>query len=106
MFNECFFRRRLELGLADDPTTVISDDELSDFITDMLTVTPDVGQSLVLGRLRSMGYKVTRERVRAALRLNSPLSRALRWPGVSTHRRPYSVPGPNSLWHIGKSYDV
>uniref|UniRef100_A0A1X7VTM6 Integrase catalytic domain-containing protein n=1 Tax=Amphimedon queenslandica TaxID=400682 RepID=A0A1X7VTM6_AMPQE len=94
-------KRRLELDLADDPTTVISDDDLSDFITDMLTVTPDVGQSLVLGRLRSLGYKVTREGVRAALRLNnSPLSRALRWPGVSTHRRPYSIPGPNSLWHI------
>ena len=73
-----------------------------DFITDMQTITPDVGQSLVLGRLRSMGYKVTRERVRAALRLNSQLSSALRWPGVSPHRRPNSVPGPNSLWHIGK----
>ena len=85
----------MELGLAEDPTRVIGDDDLMDLITDMQTITPDVGQSLVLGRLRSMGYRVTREIVRAALRLSSPLSSALRWPGVLTHRRPYSIPGPN-----------
>ena len=45
-----------------------------------------------------MEYRVTRARVRDALRSVDPINTALRWQGG---RRPYSVPGPNSLWHIG-----
>ena len=58
---------------------------------------PNVGESIVTGRLRSLGYHVPRDQVRQAFRSSDPL----RWPGVLTHRRPYSVAGPNSLWHIG-----
>ena len=25
------------------------------------------------------------------------------WPGFATRMPPYSIAGPNSLWHIGKS---
>jgi hypothetical protein len=63
---------------------------------------PYVGESLVTGRLRSLGYLVTREKVRQVLPSVNPISSALRWPGVLRHRRPYSVAGRNSLWHIGK----
>ena len=52
-----------------------------------------------------MGYKVTRERLRQTIRSIDPLHTALRWRGGLTARRPYCVPGPNSLWHIGKLYD-
>ena len=62
---------------------------------------PEIGESLVWGRLRSMGLQVTRERVRQAIRRTDPLNTALRWRDLVS-RRPYSVPGPNSLWHIGK----
>lgn len=62
---------------------------------------PNVGEKIMLGRLRSMGYNVTRERVRHTIRSTDPINSALRWQGVLTQRRPYSVPGPNSLWHIG-----
>ncbi|XP_019861672.1 PREDICTED: uncharacterized protein LOC109590193 [Amphimedon queenslandica] len=93
-------RRRVELGLIVEPSTVISDADLIGFIRDMQATSPHIGQTLVMGRLRSMGFKVTRERVRNALRHSNPFRSALRWPGVLTHRRPYSVPGPNSLWHI------
>ena len=61
----------------------------------------EIGETIVLGRLRALGFQVTRERVRNALRQTDPLSSALRWKGNLTRRRPYSVPGPNSLWHIG-----
>ena len=53
------------------------------------------------GRLRSMGYSVTRSRLRQAIRDIDPLHTALRWRGSLSVRHPYSVPGPNSLWHIG-----
>lgn len=94
-------RRRVELGLIVEPSTHISDADLIGIILDIQTTSPHCGQILVMGRLRSMGFRVTRERVRNALQHSNPFRSALRWPGVLTHRRPYSVPGPNSLWHIG-----
>ena len=60
------------------------------------------GQTLVWGIVRSRGYSVTRERVRQTLRACDPINTNLRWSGIVTPRQPYSVPGPNSLWHVGK----
>lgn len=96
------YRRRVELDLINDPTSHLSDTELASFVAELQLTSPNIGQSLVIGKLRSLGYRVSRQRVRNTLRLNNPLTSALRWPGIMTHRRPYSVPGPNSLWHIGK----
>lgn len=62
-----------------------------------------MGEVLILGRLRARQLTVTRERVRRAIREIDPLSVALRGPRGLTARWPYSVPGPNSLWHIGKA---
>lgn len=66
---------------------------------------PFSGVSMMYGSLRSRGIKVTRERVRSAMRSVDPLSSASRWPAGMTKRRPYSVAGPNSLWHIGDYYN-
>jgi len=57
---------------------------------------------MIMGQIRSMGYKVTRDRLRQEIRNADPLFTALRWRGGLTCRSPYSVAGPNSLWHIGK----
>ncbi len=67
----------------------------------MYSETPTIGVSMVTGRLRALGYKVSRDRIRKALRDADPLSSALRWTGGLTRRQPYCVAGPNSLWHIG-----
>ena len=48
-----------------------------------------------------MGYRVPREKIRNVIRATDPTNTALQWRSL-TPRRPYSVPGPNSLWHIGK----
>ena len=82
----------------------MSDENLATFVAELRTVTPSAGESLVTGSLRSQGYHVSRERVREALHSSDPLGSALQWPGISTHRRPYSVACPNSLWHIGNLY--
>ena len=58
---------------------------------------------MMWGSLRARGVKVTRECVCQALRSIDPINVALRWPAGATRRRPYSVAGPNSLWHIGIS---
>ena len=70
-------------------------------ITDrMQTELPALGQTMVWGRLRSMGFFVTRERVRHAIHDIDPIQTALRWRCELVRCHPYSVPGPNSLWHI------
>ncbi len=95
------YRRRVEFGLLVEPHFSITDQELIRMVQYITVQHPQVGQSFISGRLRSLGYRVTRERVRQAIRTCDPLNAALRWQGMSTSRRPYSVPGPNSLWHIG-----
>ena len=98
-----FFRRRVEFGLLQDPTSSISDDDLVAVIREIKVDAPYSGVQMICGSLRSRGLHVTRERVRSTLRAIDPLGGARRWPGGLTRRRPYSVPGPNSLWHIGTS---
>ena len=96
------YRRRVECGLLDEHRDVLSDAELDSIIRDLRRDLPYSGQTLIQGRLRAMGYYTTRVRVRESIRRIDPLNTPLRWGGDMHQRRPYSVPGPNSLWHIGK----
>lgn len=62
---------------------------------------PDIGERMVTGSLRSNGIHVPRRRVQQSLHRVDPINIALRWmPRIQRH--PYSVPGPDSLWHLGK----
>ena len=95
------YRRRRAYGMLDELSCSMSRSELHQFVKDLRLELPDVGESLVVGRLRSLGNCIPRERVRVAIRETDPLNTALRWHRTTLHQ-PYSVPGPNSLWHIGK----
>lgn len=65
---------------------------------------PEIGERMTVGALRSRGITVPRHRVRQMLHKVDPIGAALRWHS-KTKRKPYSVPGPNSLWHIGENAD-
>lgn len=92
----------MEFGLLEEPSdTVVTDAELETVIREIRQDAPFSGVQMMCGSLRMRGIKVTRERVRSALRSIDPISGARRWPANIIRRRPYSVPGPNSLWHIG-----
>ena len=82
--------------------TNITDEELAVILRQMRRENPALGERMVMGRLRSMGFRLTRSRVRDCIRATDPIQTALRWRGQLVCRQPYSVPGPNSLWHIGK----
>ena len=88
-----------------EPNQTLSDSELHSIILHLQSDMAALGQTMVWGRLRSMGFCVTRERVRNAVHAVDPIETALRWRGQQIHRQPYRVPGPNSLWHLGKEYD-
>ena len=93
------YRRCQEYGISEvDNRRDISDEDLQEFVSQQL---PTMGQTMIWGKLRSMGIKVTRKRVRQTMRECDPINNALRWQGQLVQRRPYSVPGPNSLWHLG-----
>ena len=96
------YRRRRDFGMDDfdEATRDISDNELQRLLQIMRREMPNLGEVLVTGQLHAMGYAVSRQRVRNAIHATDPLNTALRWRGI-TARRPYSVAGPNSLWHIG-----
>jgi hypothetical protein len=97
------YRRRVEYHMLDESHSRISDQDLTEAVSQILTQYPHVGQTFIAGRLRSLGYRVTRQRIRSVVHSVDPLSAALRWQGIAVRRRPYSVPGPNSLWHVGES---
>ena len=96
------YRRRRDLGnLQSDHGLSISDALLSSLLQQIRREMPNIGENLVLGRIHSLGFSVTRHRLRQVIHATDPLNTALRWRGIATARRPYSVPAPNSLWHIG-----
>ena len=92
-------RRREEFGLETDGFTEISESNLTAVVQSVKSVTPNSGQSRMLGALRSRGLHVQRWKVREIMRRIDPVGTALRWNQV-LYRRKYSVPGPNALWHI------
>jgi hypothetical protein len=71
-------RRRVEYDLIDTPFLEMSEEDLRSFILQMQQNSPLIGESLVTGRLISLGYNVIRERVCQALRSVNPFSSALR----------------------------
>ena len=95
------YRRRAECGLLEEQRDTLTDTELDTLITDLRRDLPYSGQTVILGYLRSLGQYTTRARFRESMRRTDPLNTVQRWGGGAHQRRPYSVPGPNSLWHLG-----
>ena len=80
----------------------LNNDELRTVLTQLRRKLPQLGERMVIGRLKFMGYFIASVCVHQAIRVTNPISTALRRQGSLTASRPYSVLGPNSLWHIGK----
>lgn len=98
------YRRRVEYGITSSGSN-LSDGDLMSILQQISSEQPAMGETMMWGRLKSMGFHVTRSQLRVAIREVDPIQRALRWNTQLARRQPYSVPGPNSLWHIGESPD-
>ena len=100
------YRRRVELSMDTSgfQRSNVTDDELEHLLRQIRSETPALGERMVMGKLRSLGIRVSRSRIRSCLREIDPINTALRWRGHLARRQPYSVAGPNSLWHQGKRY--
>ncbi len=96
------YRRRCDFNMLGSRRSTLTDAQLRALIRTWKAEMPAIGETLVIGRLHASGHCVTRERVRCAIRAVDPLNTSLRSPHGLTRRQVYSVPAPNSLWHIGK----
>ena len=82
--------------------TDISDENLITFVSDIKREMPDLGQTMIRGVLESKGIHLSTTCLRECL---SVVDTSLRWASP-IHRRVYSVPGPNSLWHIDGNHKL
>ena len=101
------YRRVNELGLKDIlGYTDIDDDELDNIVRNFKqTHGLASGRSMILGHLKSLGIRVQHSRVTKSLVRVDPDSSHTRW-ALLIKRRRYSVPGPNSLWHIDGNHSL
>jgi hypothetical protein len=96
------YRRRCNFNMLGLARNTVTDAQLRTMIREWKSEMPAIGKTLVVGRLHASGVYVTRERVRCAIRAVDPLNTSLQAPRGLTRRQAYSVPAPNSLWHIGE----
>ena len=76
------YRYRRLLDMVDEPRQTLSDNELRDHITSLRSQMPAVGETLIVGYMRSNGYYVTRDRIRQSMCVTDPINTALRWRGI------------------------
>ncbi|KAE8217299.1 hypothetical protein CF319_g8584 [Tilletia indica] len=93
-------RRRKELDLQKWNDRDLSDEELSNILTQLRTMhSEDVGERGTWGALRSQGLRVSRARLRRVVQAMDSFTQNPRW-ARHLKRRQYYVPFINSLWHI------
>jgi len=64
--------------MMDEPSRTLGDSGLRRFITELRRESPNVGEVIVLGQLRSSGVRVPCKRVRRMIRETDPINTALR----------------------------
>ena len=83
----------------------ISDEDLDSLVTIFVSQFPSAGQKSVAGYLQSQGHHIQRWRIRDSLLRVDPWGVEQRSRRI-LHRRKYTVPGPNSLWHIDGNHKL
>lgn len=83
----------------------ISDSELDQTVRDILRISPNAGERILIGALRGRGIRVQRERLRMSIGRIDPISRTLRRSRAIV-RRVYSVACPNEVWHIDGNHKL
>lgn len=100
-------RRVVEFGLEEiTGFSDIANEQLDDLVRQFIREHGSVvGCSIISGYLRSLGIRIQRHPLRSSIGRVDPINVRLRW-AVVVSRRAYSVPGPNSLWHIGGHHSL
>uniref|UniRef100_A0A3Q3H2N7 Integrase catalytic domain-containing protein n=1 Tax=Kryptolebias marmoratus TaxID=37003 RepID=A0A3Q3H2N7_KRYMA len=90
-----------------DLYSTINDEDLDTLVMEIKRVHPNAGYKIMLGHVRSRGINIQRHRLRASMRRLDPEAILMRRLSIQTaRRRQYSVPAPNSLWHIDGNHKL
>ena len=54
------YRHREEFGMMEEPIATLTDSELKQKVSEIRKTLPEVGEKIIYGKLRSMGYQITR----------------------------------------------
>ena len=65
--------------MEQEPVGHLTDPELNDVVQQLKREFLSMGETMLWGHLRTMGFRVTCSRVRHALREADPMHTALRW---------------------------
>ncbi|XP_057183896.1 uncharacterized protein LOC130550433 [Triplophysa rosa] len=81
--------------------------ELDAMVREILSHHPNTGYKMMLGHLRARGIRIQRRRVIESMHRIDPGAVRQRTLQLQTRRRrQYSVPAPNSLWHIDGNHKL
>ncbi|KAL3864604.1 hypothetical protein ACJMK2_006269 [Sinanodonta woodiana] len=90
-------RHRLRIGLPRDRYSDISDDNLDRMIHNILSLTPESGETYVQGSLR--------DGVLERLQIIDPDGRAVK-QRRAIHQRTYNITVPNQLWYMDSNHNL
>eukprot|EP00118_Oscarella_pearsei_P019981 m.215171 g.215171 ORF g.215171 m.215171 type:complete len:494 (+) comp39827_c0_seq1:250-1731(+) len=99
-------RRMTEFDLSVGSSFSDADNhDLASAITEIKREKPNSGYRVIYSLLKIKGMKVEVHRVRRMCFAVDPAGSMTRWM-ATVKRRSYSVPGPNSLWHIDGNHKL
>ena len=90
--------KRHELEIT-DKYTGIRDNELDNFIQEILEESPNMGEKMLQEALQSRGIRIQRRRLRSSGERFEPIGKVLRRLRT-LRRRKYQVERPNALWLV------
>ena len=99
------YRRMIEDGRVIGSYTAITNTALDALIQTVKVDHPNDGEVMMAGQLARIGVRVTRARLRASIHRVDPHGVAERSRRV-IHRRVYSVPHANYVWHIDSNHKL
>ena len=92
------YRRIAESGLPIQGYTDITDANLDSIIRELKQMHPNDGEVMMAAHLRTRTICIPRARLRASIHHIDPHASENRRAAI--RRRTYSVPSPNSVWHL------
>lgn len=100
-------RRKYENNIPDTipPYSDLTNDELDEIIKSIKRENNFFGLYMIMGSLRSKGYRIPRQRVKESIRRVDAIGLVIRWSSIIP-RRVYHVAGPNALWHLDGNHKL
>ena len=98
-------RRITAFGLTGSKYTEITDEDLATVMSDIISMHEGIGEKMMDVFLRARNIRVKRQRVRDFMHHLDPAGVDER-SRYGLHRRQYSVPHANALWHIDGNHKL